>query len=353
MADRLEAERRVRQVHAFRRELDALAAAHVLQLTDEQRAAVDTYHDRLLTRLAREHDVDRSDAARQLSAGMRLTSFFAAVALLAAIFSLVAHFWSRFDLPLQAALLCAFPLMALVGVELSARRERTLYVAAIFALVACGTYWLAAVVLSERLTVPLTPPVVWGGALFSVALSLPYGFRLVWALGLLAMLVALAGTVFQAAGMPWTQAFEHVEVLTLAAALMVPVAAQIARVIPMFGAPTRLVAWLLTLAGLLVLSTAGTQSLLPLSDSLTEILYQALTTTACLTAMVLGIHGRQRETVTVAATAFSLFLLIRFVDWFWTAIPRYLFFLLLAAMAFAWLAALRRLRARLPARELA
>lgn len=353
MADRIEAERRVRQVHAFRRELAALAADQVAQLTDEQRAAIGAYHDRLLTRLAREHDVDRSDAARQLSAGMRLASFFAAVALIAAIFSLVAHFWGRFDLPLQATLLCAFPLMALVGVELSARRERTLYVASIFALVACGTYWLAAVVLSDRLTVPLTPPVLWGGALFSVALSLPYGFRLVWALGLLAMLVALAGTVFQAAGMPWTQALEHLEVLTVAAVLLVPVASQIARVVPIFAAATRLVAWVIALGGLLVLSTIGSQSLLPFTDRVTEVVYQGVTTIACLIAMIIGIKGRQRETVAVAATAFSLFLLIRFVDWFWTAIPRYLFFLLLAAMALAWLAALRRLRARLPAREVA
>jgi hypothetical protein len=61
----------------------------------------------------------------------------------------------------------------------------------------------------------------------------------------------------------------------------------------------------------------------------------------------MGVRRHWPETVYIAAVALTIFLFGRFVDWFWDAIPRFVFFLLLAAMAFAWLLALRRLRTRL------
>jgi uncharacterized membrane protein len=61
----------------------------------------------------------------------------------------------------------------------------------------------------------------------------------------------------------------------------------------------------------------------------------------------MGIRKQWLETVYLSAAALTLFLLVRFVDWFWTALPRYVFFSLLALMAFVWLIALRRLRQRL------
>src|SRR5688500_18735054 len=147
MTDRIEAQRRVDQIRAFRAELEALRAAGVSPLTDEQHESIRAYHDAVLARLATDYDVDRTIAAGQLSRGVRLASFFAGITLTAAVYSLVSRFWGRFDLPLQATLLCGFPLVALVGVELSSRLERTLHVASLFGVVAYGTYWLAVYVL--------------------------------------------------------------------------------------------------------------------------------------------------------------------------------------------------------------
>ena len=113
----------------------------------------------------------------------------------AAVAALVGRFWAGLDLPLQATLLCAFPLISLGGVELAARRERTLYVASLFALVAYGTFWLAIWVLSDTLNIPLSPPWIWGAVFFGVGLSLPYRFRLILAATLTTLIVALAGTV--------------------------------------------------------------------------------------------------------------------------------------------------------------
>jgi hypothetical protein len=237
--------------------------------------------------------------------------------------------------------------MSLVGVELAARRERTLYVSSIFALAAFGTYWLAVVTLGQLLDVPLTPPAIWGGALFGLALALPYGFRVILGGALLALLVALAGSVFQASGMPWTLVIEYPEILTIPALALTVLAPRLQAISSSFGAVARLVGFGIAFLALLVLSTAGRASLIPASARAIEVGYQVVMFVLCIATMAMGIRKQWLETVYLSAAALTLFLLVRFVDWFWTALPRYVFFSLLALMAFVWLIALRRLRQRL------
>jgi hypothetical protein len=350
-ADRTDAQRRVNRIRAFRAELDALTAAGVVSLTNAERERIARYHDTLLQRLAAAHDVDRTEAAGQLSRGMQIAAFFAALALTAAVSSLVARFWGRFDLPAQATLLCLFPLVALVGVELAAQRERTLYVSSIFALVAYGTYWLAVFVLGDLLNVPIPAIALWGGALFGLALALPYGFRFLLGLALVAFLLALSGSVFQAAGVPWTAALEFPEPLTLAAFLLLIVAPRFGAIRRPFAGVTRTVALALGFFGLLLLSSAGQASLLPTPARISELIYQGVILLVSAIALTIGISRQWRETVYIAAGTLTLFLFGRFVDWFWDVVPRFAFFLLLAGIAFGWLLALRRIRTRLTTEE--
>jgi uncharacterized membrane protein len=252
---------------------------------------------------------------------------------------------------MQATLLCAFPLIALAGVELSARRERTLYFASIFALVAYGTYWLALVVLSGTLNIPLTPVYVWTGALFGLALALPYRFRLVLAGALLSLIVAIAGTVFQAAGIPWDQIFSRLDMVTFAAFAVSLMAPRLGRVTPAFAPVTRLMALGGALIGLLVMSTFGGASLLPASNRTIEFVYQAVTLVVSIVLIVVAVRRNWNETVYLAGGALTLFLFIRYVDWFWDEIPAYVFFLALALIAIGWLVALRRIRRRLMQRS--
>ena len=49
---------------------------------------------------------------------------------------------------------------------------------------------------------------------------------------------------------------------------------------------------------------------------------------------------------TLIAVAFALFILVRYFDWFWDWIPAWAFFVVLAGMAFASIALLRRVRHR-------
>jgi hypothetical protein len=347
MPDRTAAQRRANRIRAFRAELDALQSEGVVTLAEEQRHAIEAHHQKLLRSWAAEHDIDQSDAASQLSLGMRIVSLLAAIALTATIYSLVARFWSGFELPLQATLLCAFPLGCLVAVELSAQRERSLYVASIFALAAFGTYWLAVGELSQLLGVPITTPAIWAGALYGLSLAIPYGFRLILAGALAALLIALAGSAFQMVGMPWTHVLEFPELITAAALMLALLAPRLQPRDPSFATVTRIVGFATGFLGLILLSTSGRLSLLPLSSTVAQSIYQGIMLTAGLTTMTVALRRRWNETVYVTAGALTLFIVVRFVDWFWDMLPRYLFFLLLTALAFAWLLALRRVRQRM------
>ncbi len=349
MPDRLDAQRRVNQIRAFRAELTALKAAGRSPLSPEQEADVAAFHDGLLPRLAAEYDIDRSKGAGQLSHGMRLLSFFGAVTLTAAIYSLVERFWGRLDLPLQTTLLTAFTLAALTGVELSARRERTLYVASLCALVAYGTFWLTIAVLGESLNVPVTPIFIWAGVVFGVSLAIPYGFRVVLAGALAALAVAVAATLFQVAGYEWPQAFERLEPLAIAAFSLLLLAAPLAQVDRGFAPVVRLVSLTIGLGALLVLSVSGNSSLLPVRRAVAEGIFQALMLIACVAVLTVSIRRGWRESVRLASVMLALFLLLRYLDWFWDLLPRYVFFLILAALAFASLLILRRVRGRLAA----
>lgn len=346
MADRDEAARRARQIEAFRAEWDTLTAAGIGDLTTGQRAAIAAHHEALLRQYAERYDIDRTTAAARFSRGMQLASFFGAVTLTAAVYSLVERVWGRLDFPMQATLLCLFPLAALAGVELSARRERTLYVSALFALVAYGTFWLAADVLSDLTNIPLTPHVIWAGVLFGVALALPYGFRLVLAASLVALVGAISGSFFQGAGVPWTVTLEQFDVATGVAFAVTGLARPLGRVHAAFAPTTRVTGLVMGFGGLLLLSSFGQASLIPVAEGTIEAVYQGILLVASLATLTIGIRRGWPETVRVAAVALTIFLLVRYVDWFWDTLPPYLFFFALAALAFAWLFVLRRLRAR-------
>ena len=62
-------------------------------------------------------------------------------------------------------------------------------------------------------------------------------------------------------------------------------------------------------------------------------------------AIWIGVRREWRETVNVGVVFFVLFLYVRYFDWWWDSMPKYLFFLLLGLTAVAILLILRRARA--------
>lgn len=340
------AQQRADRIRAFREELAALGAEGVELLSAEQEHRLARHHDGILAGLAARFDVDVSETAGRLSRGMQIASFFGAVTLSAAIYSLVARFWGHLDLPLQVGLLTLFPVLALAGVDLAARREPSLYIASIFAVAAYATFWLAAVFTTHLLDVPVTIPIWWLGVVFGLSLAMAYGFRLVLVASLVALVVALAGTLFSIAGAPWTAAGSRLEPSMLTGFSLLILAPGLEAASPGFASVTRQVALTIGLATLLALSMSGEMSMWPLPARWLEAFYQAMMLLASVAAIVAGLRWRVPDVVTIASVGLALFLATRYFDWFWDVLPRFVFFLVLAIAAFGWLLALGRMRAR-------
>lgn len=342
---RLEAQKRADRIRAFREELAALRRDGVDLLTPGQEHTLAAHHDAVLARLAAEFDVDRSERSGQLTRGMVLTALFGAGALILAIYTLVDRSWWRMDLPAQTTLLTMFPLLALAGVEVAARRERTHYFAAIFALVASATAWLAIFMIARLLDLPFSVLLLWPGILFGLVVALSYGFRFVFGGAIAALIVALAGAFFASGGVPWPNAVARFEPLIATAFVVAAAAGKMEPAGEGFGTVARAVALLMGLGSLLVLSVDGGASLLPLPGRVAEGVYQVVMPVASVAIIWMGIRHRRREVVAIAAVLLAVYLLTRYVDWFWDQ-PVWVFFLVLAAVAFAALALLKRLRAR-------
>lgn len=343
---RREAQARADQIRAFRRELRALAEDDVVRLSAEQAAEIATYHEALLTRLARDFDVDRSEHEGRLSRGLRLASLFGAATLVAAVTALVYRVWGGLSLPAQVTMLTAFPLASLAGVQIAAERERTRYVAGLFALAACGTAWFALGMIPRLLDLPHSSLLLWPAGAFGVAVAASYGFRLVFSLSVAILLVASGSVFFAAAGVPWPAIGERPEPLLGAAFVLLMSRPPFDLLGEGFGRAARHAGLSIGLGALLALATFRGTSLLAFSPGTSLVLYQALFVPVTLVLLWRTLRSGDRIGSGLVAGGLALFLVIRYVDWFWDRLPAWLFFLVLAGLSFASIFALRRARRR-------
>jgi hypothetical protein len=341
--DKNAAQRRADQIAAFRAEIDQLEREGAAPFDAAHLGAIRAHQDRLLAQLAREFDVDRTQAARQMSLGMQIASVLGAAALVAAIVSFFYRIWDSLSTPLQVAGLVLAPIVALAVMLLAGRVERTRYVASLCALVACGAFVLETVALARLFNLRESPHFLGFWAVFALSVAVPWRFRLPFALGVGALVVYLAALSFELFGLPWTHAGERPEAIMAAAVLLL--ARQ--RVVPDLASIARGVLLVLALLPLLVLSAARGLSLLPVDIDTARVLYQIAAFVAACGVIAFALRHGQLETLAIGSIFAGLFIITRFVDWWWEWMPKYLFFLIMAAVAIAWLWGLRLARRRL------
>jgi hypothetical protein len=203
LVTREDAQRRVDRIRAFREELAELERLGVVALDGGQQDRLRRFHEEAVASLASRFDVDSTEAERRLSLGMRVASFLGAIALSAAVYFFFYRFWGSLSTGAQVVVLAAAPLAALAGMELAARKERTLYVAGILGLVAVACFVLDLNVLGAIFNLTPSPGAFLAWAAFAGLLAYAYGLRLL-------LLAAIAGfTVFfssQVAG--WSLGFD-------------------------------------------------------------------------------------------------------------------------------------------------
>jgi hypothetical protein len=345
VATKLDAQRRADRIAAFRAELAELEREGVVALGEEQREAIARHHDALLRALAERFDVDVAEREKQLSLGMRIASFLGALALAASAFLFFRRFWGLLSTPAQVAILVAAPALALAGADLAARRERTGYYASLLALLAFSCLVLDVTMLGQIFNLAPSPNafLVWGA--FGLLLAYAYGLRLPLLAGAAALGTWLSAWIGAWSGAPWTIFYERLESVLPAGVLLFAFVAFVPhRRHPEFAAVYRGLGLAAVLLALLVLAVWPEGSYLRLDDDTVEGIYQVSGVAACAAAIWLGIRRRWKETVNLGAAFCVAFLYVKYLDWFWDWMPKYLFFLIVGATAVAALALLKRLR---------
>jgi hypothetical protein len=328
-----DAQRRADQIAAFRAELDALGREGLPPLDSTQLAAVAAHHDRLLADLARQFDVDRGAAEKRMSMGMRLASLFGAAALTAAIVSFVYRVWGVLPTAGHVALLTAAPIAATAIMIAAGWIEKTRYVAALFAIVACAGLVLQTLMFGLLFNMAGTPHVLLIWAVFAFAVAVPWRFGVPFAWGIVALICYIAAFRLWIFRAPWMQFPQQLEPIAVTACLVASLYRWMPRDLAAWGRGAALV---IAMGALLALSWDRT-------------FYQVVAVMAGPAVVVAALKHHWPEAVTIAALFTAVFLLLRFVDWWWDWMPRYLFFLILTGVALAWLWGLRLARRRLAA----
>lgn len=343
-----EAQRRVDRITAFRGELIELEQEQVLVLSDDQRHRLDAYFHETLDHLARRFDVDTTESQKKISVGMRVLTILGGAALCISVFLLFYRFWGSMPTALQVVLLAGAPLAALIGTELAARREKTLFFAAILAMVAFASFVLDLNVLGQTFNLRPSPMalLVWG--LFALALAYHYGLGLLLTAGLVCMSAFGAASMFALEGHYWPDFLERPENLILVGLVMfaLPYFIRHDRQ-PSFPDIYRALGLLAIFFPVVVLSEAGRVSFLTWNTALVEKLYQFVGLLASATVIWIGVRQRWSHVVNLGSLFFAVFLLMRLYHWLWDFMPKYLFFLLVGIVALLFGTLFRLMRKRL------
>lgn len=347
---RAEAQRRADEIRNFERELQNLEGEGVLALTDSQRHAVADHHRKLLAEYARAFDIDRDVQAKQMSLGMRIASLLGALALAASVFFLFYQFWGLFPTGGQVAILISAAAGSFVAAHWIQGRDASGYFAKLAAMVAFACFVLNIVMLGSIFNIAPSDKafIVW--AAFALLLAYTADLRLLLGAGILCLIAFVSARTGTISGMYWLHFGQRPENFFPAAALLFafPWLVRHPRY-PDFPAVYRVFALLTLFLPMLVLANWGQFSYLPLERRTVEVLYQVLGFSGCAAAIWLGIRKQWRHVVNTGVTLFVILLYTKFFDWWWEAMPKYLFFLVLGLTAVLFLIVLRRLRTALQA----
>jgi hypothetical protein len=343
---REDAQRRVDRIRAFREELTELEGLGVVALDAGQQERLRRFHEEAVAALAARFDVDSSEAEKRLSLGMRVASLLGAMALSAAIYFFFYRFWGDLSTAAQVVALALAPVLAVAGMEVAARKERTLYVAGILGLVAVASFVLDLNVLGASLNLTPSPGAFLAWSAFAFLLAYAYGLRLLLLAGIAGFTVFFSAQVASAMHCPWDAFGERPENLFLPAVLLLLAAAFLpSRGHPRFPPLLRAGGLVVLFLALFVVSSWGWASYLPWPAATVEVVYQLASFTVAGLAIAVGARRGWREVEVAGAVFLVLLLFARFFDWWWDFLPRWLFFLLIGALSVAMLLALHRRRA--------
>jgi Predicted membrane protein (DUF2157) len=345
VTSKAEAQRRADDIACFRRELERLHEEGLVVLGTTDHAAVVAHHQRLLGSLAGTFDIDTDHRDKQLSLGMRITSFLGALALAASVFYLFQQFWGNFSTTVQTVILIVAPLLALAATFLVACRETTGYFAKLLGMVALACFVLNLYMLGQIHNIAPSPNAFLVWALFAFLLAYGSDARLLLGFAIISLAGFLSAKTGTWSGCYWLDFGERPENFFPAVLLLFCVPLLPHQRFSGFTAIYRVFALLLFFLPTLVLANWGQISYLPLTETSIEALYQLIGFIGSGLIIWLGVKTAKADLVTTGNIFFTIFLYTKFFDWWWEAMPKYLFFLIIGLTAVAMLVLFKRLRA--------
>jgi hypothetical protein len=341
------AQQRADRIAAFRDELAELRRAGLVELREGELAQIDAFHGRVLRDLVERYDVDTSDRGKQLSLGLRLVSLVGALAFAASAFFLLYRIWGLITPAARVAILAVAPIASVAATAVIGARERSRYFTAMAAMFAFACMTLNVTLLGVTFSLQSTPLTLLGCGLFATLLAYGWRLKLLLTTGLLALAWFGAALIQQAAGGYWAEALAYPESVLIPGAVLLALSFVHRPAAPGFSLIYRLLGMVLVLVPMVLLAHWGWFSYLPLGERTIEVAYQVLGFGASAAAIWLGVRDRAREVAYFGAVLFIVLLYLKFVDWMWDWMPKYLFFLIVAAVATGAVVALNRLRAAL------
>lgn len=346
------AQQRSDAIRIFRQELARLEQEGALELSETQKTTLTAHHDALLNNFAAAFDIDRNTQAKQLSWGMRIASFLGALALAASVFFLFYQFWGRLDTPLQVGILLGAALGSLLLTLWVQGRDATGYFTKLAAMVAFACFVLDISMLGQIFNITPSDQALLPWAALALLLAYACDLRLLLAAGLLCLIAWVAARTGTWSGVYWIHFGERPENF-LPFSLLLFVLPQFVRhrwrddFPPLY----RVFGLLSLLLPVLILANWGRSSYLPLNAATIEGGYQIAGFVVSAGAIWLGLRRQWPETVNTGVTFFVIFLYTKFFDWWWTIMPKSLFFLVLGLTALLFLVVLKRLRQALARRQ--
>jgi predicted membrane protein DUF2157 len=346
-ANRQSAQRRADRISAFREELAELEREEALRLTPEQRDRLNHHLDLVLSRLRAQFDVDVAVAEKQISWGMRIAVTLGGLALCAGLVLFFYRFWGELATAAQVAILIPAPLVALAVTDFAARREKTLYFAALAAMVALALFILNLYALGSIFNITPSPNAFAAWSVFALAIAYQYGLRLLLIAGLVSGGIWTAATAVALGGAYWDGFLQRPECQLVVGTVLFMLALTLPHRrngdFPVVYRATGLIA---AFVALLWLAGEGSSSFFGWPARVVERSYEALGWAATIAAMWLGIRRQWQSDVNLAAAFFAIFLFVRLYRWWWDWMPRYLFFLAVGVIAIGLVAGFQRLRRR-------
>lgn len=342
---RIEAQQRADEIRIFRKELERLEGEGILTLVDAQRAVVSSHHEGLLARFAQSFDIDRDMRSKQMSWGMRIASFLGALALAASVFFLFYQFWGRFTETAQVVILVGASLGMFALTVWIQGRDASGYFTKLAAMVAFACFVLNVAMLGQIFNITPSDKALLPWAAMAFLLAYACDLRLLLAAGIICIIVYTAARFGTWSGMYWIYFGERPENFFPVSLLLF----FIPQLVPHrrredFAPIYRVFAILSTLLPVLILSNWGYISYLNWPAATIEHFYQIFGFVLSALLVWLGLRKQWGEVANTGVTFFVIFLYTKFFDWWWEALPKYLFFLVVGLTAVLFLFIIKRLR---------